>query len=201
MLGRCETPCNNIATYGVSQRRYRNIARYSGVAPADQTEESEVRELPGNESGTGSGTPFVLVNAMQTPKKRSRNKFQTPSRKVLEPHFLQLGLPEPLLRYEATKHPRFCSTWEKHLQGLISWAWLLKFCRSFGVLQNLSSTTLFTTLRSEIITQLTPQKLFRAMITPEFRAIQPEIILLKYCGAMSKWPLRKSTPGSMLQKQ
>ena len=32
----------------------------SGVAPANQTEESEVCELPGKESGTGSGTPFCL---------------------------------------------------------------------------------------------------------------------------------------------
>ena len=31
----------------------------------------------------------------------------------------------------------------------------------------------------------------------EFRAIKPEIILQKLFGAMTKWPLRKSTPGSM----
>ena len=30
-----------------------------GVVPANQTEESEVRELSGKESGTGSGTPFL----------------------------------------------------------------------------------------------------------------------------------------------
>ena len=30
--------------------------------------------------------------------------------------------------------------WEKNLQGLKSWAWPPKFCRTFGVLQNLSST-------------------------------------------------------------
>ena len=32
----------------------------SGVVPANQTEESEVRELSGKESGTGSGTPSCL---------------------------------------------------------------------------------------------------------------------------------------------
>ena len=31
--------------------------------------------------------------------------------------------------------------WEKNLQGLKSWAWLPKSCRTFGVLQNLSSTS------------------------------------------------------------
>ena len=30
------------------------------MAPANQAEESEVRELSGKESGTGSGTPFFL---------------------------------------------------------------------------------------------------------------------------------------------
>ena len=33
---------------------------FSGVAPANQTKESEVRELSGKESGTGSGTPMCL---------------------------------------------------------------------------------------------------------------------------------------------
>ena len=33
----------------------------SGVAPANQTKESEVRELSGKESGTGSGTPFCFI--------------------------------------------------------------------------------------------------------------------------------------------
>ena len=32
----------------------------SGVAPAKQTKESEVRELSGKESGMSSGTPFCL---------------------------------------------------------------------------------------------------------------------------------------------
>ena len=32
-------------------------------------------------------------------------------------------------------------------------------------------------------------------------AIQPEVILQKYLGAMTTWPLRKSIPGSMLQEQ
>ena len=32
---------------------------YSGVALANQTEESEVRELSGKESGIGPGTPFL----------------------------------------------------------------------------------------------------------------------------------------------
>ena len=32
----------------------------SGVVPANQTEESEVRELSGKESGTSPGTPFCL---------------------------------------------------------------------------------------------------------------------------------------------
>ena len=31
--------------------------------------------------------------------------------------------------------------WEKSLQGVKSWAWLPKFCRTFGVLQNLHSTS------------------------------------------------------------
>ena len=31
--------------------------------------------------------------------------------------------------------------WEKNLQGLKSWAWLPKFCRTFVVLQSLSSTS------------------------------------------------------------
>ena len=38
----------------------RKGARESGVVPANQTEESEVRELSEKESGTGSGTPFCL---------------------------------------------------------------------------------------------------------------------------------------------
>ena len=33
--------------------------------------------------------------------------------------------------------------WDKNLQGLKSWVWLPKFCRTFGVLQNLSSTRFF----------------------------------------------------------
>ena len=36
------------------------IVLVSGVVPANQTEESEIRELSGKESGTGSGTPFCL---------------------------------------------------------------------------------------------------------------------------------------------
>ena len=32
----------------------------SGVAPANQTEESEIRELPEKVSGTGSRTPLLL---------------------------------------------------------------------------------------------------------------------------------------------
>ena len=47
------------------------------------------------------------------------------------------------------------------------------------------------TIRSEMITQLTPQKLFRAMITQASRN-PPEIILLKYFGAMAEWPLRQN---------
>ena len=37
-----------------------NILLLSGAAPANQTEESEVSELPGKESGTGPGTPCCL---------------------------------------------------------------------------------------------------------------------------------------------
>ena len=45
----------------------------SGVAPANQTEESEVCELPGRESGTGSGTRFCLfVNATQPPPPKKK---------------------------------------------------------------------------------------------------------------------------------
>ena len=44
----------------------------SGVAPANQTEGSEVRKLSGKESGTGSGAPFCLhVNVIQNPLNRS----------------------------------------------------------------------------------------------------------------------------------
>ena len=39
----------------------------SGVVPASQTKESEVRELSGKESGTGSGTPSCFANAIQNP--------------------------------------------------------------------------------------------------------------------------------------
>ena len=41
---------------------------FLGVVPANQTEESEVRELSGKESGTGSGTPFLreFVKVLQT---------------------------------------------------------------------------------------------------------------------------------------
>ena len=46
----------------ISRRDMVNSLRvvHSGVAPANQTEESEVCELPGKESGTGSGTRFCL---------------------------------------------------------------------------------------------------------------------------------------------
>ena len=37
-----------------------SFSQRSGVAPSKQPEESEVCELPGKESGTGSGTPFSL---------------------------------------------------------------------------------------------------------------------------------------------
>ena len=35
----------------------------------------------------------------------------------------------------------FCFLGAKNSQSLTSWAWLPKFCRTFGVLQNLSSTS------------------------------------------------------------
>ena len=42
--------------------------------------------------------PLLLLNAIQNPPKRGfRNQFRTPSRKVLEPHFLWFGLLAPLL--------------------------------------------------------------------------------------------------------
>ena len=47
-------------------RKFANI--FSGVAPANQTEESKVCKLPGKESGTGSGTPFCLWMLYKTPK-------------------------------------------------------------------------------------------------------------------------------------
>ena len=43
--------------------------------------------------------PPFACNTMQNPLKRGFwNKFRTPSRKVLEPHFLWFGLPELLLK-------------------------------------------------------------------------------------------------------
>ena len=47
-----------------------NLKFGSGVAPANQTEESEVRELSGKESGTGSGTPFACKCYTKPLKKR-----------------------------------------------------------------------------------------------------------------------------------
>ena len=57
---------------------------------------SEIRELSGKESGTGSGTPFLrgFGNSNLHAKKGFRNQFQTPFPKVREPHFLRFGLPE-----------------------------------------------------------------------------------------------------------
>ena len=69
----------------------------SGEAPANQTEESEVCELPGKESKNWFRNPLLLVNTVQNPQKRFQNKFWTPSRKVLEPHFIRFGLPELFL--------------------------------------------------------------------------------------------------------
>ena len=79
---------------------------FSGVAPANQTKESEVRELLGIESGIGSGTLFSMVNTMQYPPKRGfRNQFQTPSPKVREPHFPWFGLPELLVSFALLRCP------------------------------------------------------------------------------------------------
>ena len=63
----------------------------SGVAPAHPTEESEVRELSGKESGISSRTPFLRGFCIVFTSKR------TPFPKVREPHFLRFGLPQPLL--------------------------------------------------------------------------------------------------------
>ena len=48
---------------------------------------------------------------------------------------------------------------------------------------------------------INPSKNYSAQGLHEFRTIQPEIILQKYFGAMTKWPLLTSIAGSMLQKR
>ena len=74
------------------------VKNYSGVAPANQAEESEVRELSRKESGICSETPFFgrFVKHLQA-KGGSGNQFRAPSPEVRKPHFLRFGLPEPLL--------------------------------------------------------------------------------------------------------
>ena len=46
-----------------------------------------------------------------------------------------------MLRYKPIHQPMPTLVWEKNLQGLTSWAWPPKFCRTPKVLQNLSSTS------------------------------------------------------------
>ena len=77
----------------------REIPTYqSGVTPANQSEESEVRELSGKKSGICSGTPFLrgLVEYLQA-KGGSRTSSGLLSLKVRELHFIRFGLPESLL--------------------------------------------------------------------------------------------------------
>ena len=66
---------------------------------------------------------------------------------------------------------------------------------------NTTQESFTTTLRSEIITELIPQILFRAMIARISRSPVRKKNLQKYFGAMTKWPLRKSIFESMLQEQ
>ena len=72
----------------------------SGVAPANQTEESEVCELPAKEPRTGSEIPFCLQILYKTPKKgvSGTNSGLLPGKfSNVEDHFLRFGLPELLL--------------------------------------------------------------------------------------------------------
>ena len=84
---------------------FSETAPFSGVAPANQTEESEVRELPGKESGICSGTPpfFGGVCIAFTSKRGFRNQFRTPFLEVRKPHFLRFGLPELLLTFASSR--------------------------------------------------------------------------------------------------
>ena len=68
----------------------------SGVVPANRTEESEVRELLGKESGISSETR-PLRNFVRIYKQMGVPEPVPAAANVRKPHFLRLSLPELLL--------------------------------------------------------------------------------------------------------
>ena len=74
------------------------------MAPANQTKESEVPEVSGKESGTGSGTPFACKDYTKPLKGGVPELIPDSFPESREPDFLWFGLPQPLLKKTTSKN-------------------------------------------------------------------------------------------------
>ena len=102
--------------------RHTFVQDRSGVVLANQTEESEVRELSGKESGMRSRTPFASVNTLQNHfKKGVLERIPDSFPKVREPRFLRSELPEPQNYSRTRGHTALCRGTRKPINMNNSW--------------------------------------------------------------------------------